>query len=150
MAYDKSKGLLAVATSYSNGTYGYEKIDQYFAAEDLTITPNQMQDLDSYVNANGYLKRNVLPHSRTKTDGNSPYLTYAQKKSLISILNKGMTVGDGKCNKAERKVRVRYYDDWTDDYEHMYCYIPDVSFQYGGTYKGHPTYLPVRIAFIEY
>lgn len=150
MAYEKSKGVVAVATSYSNGSYTYKKLDKFVGANNITITPNQMQDLDSYVNANGYLKRNVLPHSRTKIEFNTPYLKYALKKELVGILDDAMTLSDGKCNKAERKVRVRFYNDWKDDYETFYGYIPDVGFQYGGTYDGVPMYMPIRVAFIEY
>ena len=150
MAYEKSKGLLQLATSYSNGNYTYTKIDGFIAAENLTTTPNQMQDLDSYVNANGRLKRTVLPHSRTKIEFNTPYLTSEKKKELIGLMVSAMSLKDGVCNATERKVRIRFYNDWLDDYEIARCYISDVSFQYYSKYKGSPLYLPIRIAFIEY
>ena len=55
-----SKGLVMIATGYENGEYKYTKLDKFIAADNLSITPGRAQDLDSYVNANGYLKRNVL------------------------------------------------------------------------------------------
>lgn len=150
MAYEKAKGVLGIATAYSNGSYTYTKLDEFIGANNYTATPNQMQDLDSYVNANGKLKRNVLPHSRSKIEFNTPYLKHAKKLKLVKLLNSAMALKDGTCNKAERKVRIRFYNDWTDDYETAFCYIPDIPFQYGGTYSGVPLYLPVRVAFIEY
>lgn len=150
MAYEKSKGVLAIATAYNNGTYTYTKLDKFIGANNYTITPNQMQDLDSYVNAKGYLKRNVLPHSRTKAEFNTPYLKHATKVELVNILTDAMTLDDGVCNKAQRKVKIRYFNDWTEDYETAFCYIPDIPFQYGGTYDGVPMYQPIRVAFIEY
>lgn len=150
MAYQKSRGLIQIATGYSGGSYTYEKLDGFIGKEDITSTPNQMQDLDSYVNANGYLKRNVLPHSRSKIEFNTHYLEYKEKQQLVKMLNSAMNLKDGVCNEAERKVKVRFYNDWTDDYEVMTCYIPDVNFQSGGTYTGEPRYLPIRLAFIEY
>lgn len=52
MAFSKSKGLVSIATGYSGGNYEYTKIDQFIAADNLSITADRAQDLDSYVNAN--------------------------------------------------------------------------------------------------
>ena len=70
------------------------------------------------------------------------------EKKLISLINKAMTYGDG--TKAQRKLRARYYNDWTDDYESHFFYVPDVTFQYGGLYHGAPMYLPIKIQMIGY
>lgn len=148
MAYEKSKGLLSVATSYSGGGYHYEKIDRFIGKQDIEITPDQMQDLDSYVNTKGHLDRTVLEHTRSKIEFNTKYLLYSEKCELIRILRTG-TRQHG-CSTSERKVRLRYYDDWEDDYKYGFFYLPDVTFTYGGTYRGQPEYQPTRIAFIEY
>jgi len=148
MAYSKSKGLLAVATSYSNGGYSYTKIDGYIQYAGMSSTPNQMQDLDSYVNTKGHLKRTVLEHDRTKIDFNTKPMNYSDMHAFIHILKLGMK--QPKCIVKERKIRVRYYDEWSDDYEYMFCYIPDVEFQYNFTGLGFPQYLATRFAFIEY
>ena len=150
MAYDKSKGLVAIATSYSGGNYGYTKLDGYIKAEGLTIIPNQMQDLDSYVNSTGKLRRNVLSHTRSKIDANTPYMSEAKFNKLLSNITKAYSLSDGKCSKKERKVRVRYYNQYTQDYSYGYFYIPDIEFQFGGTWGGEVHYLPTRIGFIEY
>lgn len=96
MAYSASKGLLALPIDYSKSSgYTYQKLSYKYIQPNgaLTITPNQMQDLDSYVNGDGYLKRKVLKHSRTKIEWNTPYLTYEDKCKLILAIRKGYKQG---------------------------------------------------------
>lgn len=151
MAYSASKGLLALPIDYSKSSgYTYQKLSYKYIQPNgaLTITPNQMQDLDSYVNGDGYLKRKVLKHSRTKIEWNTPYLTYEDKCKLILAIRKGYKQGDGDY--SSRTIRARYYNDWEDDYSTGKFYMPDVQFQYGGLYHGTPMYLPIRLALIEH
>ena len=55
MAYSNSNGLIMVATGYSGGTYTYTKLSyKYIQQQGLSITPDIIQDLDSYRNGNGY------------------------------------------------------------------------------------------------
>lgn len=151
MAYSNSKGLIALPTAYSESDgYTWKKLSYKYMqpAGGISITPNQMQDLDSYVNGNGVLKRYVLDHSRTKIEWNTPYLTYEDKCALISAITNGFKYGVGV--KKERKIRIRYYNDLTDDYEAGTFYISDITFQPGGLYHGAPMYLPIRLAAVEY
>lgn len=151
MAYSNSKGLIALPTAHSdkNG-YTFQKLSYQFIQlnNGISITPDQMQDIDSYVNGNGLLKRKVLDHSRTKIEWNTPYLTYEDKCRLIQLVRNAYKYGVGVYK--ERKVRIRYYNDWEDDYATGTFYMPDVQFQYGGLYHGAPLYLPIRLAAIEY
>ena len=149
MAYDKDKGLIAIAVS-KNGSYDFEKLDGYIQKEGYNISPAQRQDLDSYVNGNGKLKRFVMPHKRTKIEVDMVYMQYAKKVKLVKILDRAFNVNDGECNEEEHKVRIRYYNDWKDDYSQGWFYISDPNWQVAGTYRGKPTYLPTRMAFIEY
>lgn len=151
MAYSNSKGLIALPTAYSEKDgYIYKKLSYHFIQPNggISITPNQMQDLDSYVNGNGLLKRKVLNHSRTKIEWNTPYLTYEDKCKLMLTIRNGYKHGVGVYK--ERKIRIRYFNDWEDDYDTGTFYMPDVQFQYGGLYHGAPMYLPIRLAAIEY
>lgn len=151
MAYSNSKGLIALPTAYSKDDgYTYKKLSYKFIQPNgnYSITPNQMQDLDSYVNGNGFLKRKVLDHSRTKIEWNTPYLTYEDKCKLILAITNGFKYGIGVAK--ERKIRIRYYNDLTDAYEARNFYISDITFQVGGLYHGAPLYLPVRLAAVEY
>ena len=109
MAYSNSKGLIALPTDYSdkNG-YTWQKLSYHFVQPSgITITPKQMQDLDSYRNGNGVLKRTVLDHSPTKIEWNTPYLTYEDKCKLIHQIRNGYRQGVG-LYKA-RRIRIRYY-----------------------------------------
>ena len=151
MAYSNAKGLIALPTAYSKDDgYTYKKLSYKFIQPNgnLTITPNQMQDLDSYVNGNGYLKRKVLKHHRTKIEWNTPYLTYEDKCRLIEAITEGFKQGDGDA--SSRTIHARYYNDWTDNYDTGKFYMSDIAFQPGGLYHGAPLYLPIRLALIEY
>ena len=88
MAYEKNKGMVAVATSYSGGDYHFEKLDQYIEASSYNVTPDQMQDLDSYVNANGKLKRTTMPYSRSKIEFNIVHTDEEIMDKLMTILKK--------------------------------------------------------------
>lgn len=150
MAFEKGKGLLAIATSYSGGGYEYTKIDGYVGANNITITPDIIQDLDSYRNANGLLRRKVLPYTSVKIEMNTFSMKDKEMDGLVKTLEKGMKIDDGKCNEAERKMLVRYYNQLKRKYQTAYCYIPDVAFSSYGTYGGEIIYNPVRIALIGY
>ena len=50
----------------------------------------------------------------------------------------------------EKKVKIAYFNEWEDDYDHGFFYVPDIEWKYGGTYKGEPTYQPITVEFIEY
>lgn len=151
MAYSNAKGLIALPTGYSeSGGYTWQKLSYHFIQPNggISITPNQMQDLDSYVNGDGVLKRTVLPHSRSKIEWNTPYLTYDDKCKLVLAITNGFKYGVGVAK--ARKIRIRYYNDWIDDYDTGTFYMSDVQFQYGGLYHGAPMYLPIRLAAVEY
>ena len=61
--YDPSKGVIAIATGYSGGKYTYSKINHDLLQPDtMKSTPDQMQDLDTYINGKGYLKRTGMQH----------------------------------------------------------------------------------------
>lgn len=149
MGYDNSKGLISLPVGYSGGSYQWKKLSyKYAQPSGINITPNQMQDIDSYVNGNGKLKRTVLQHSRTKMEWSTPYLTYEDKVKLLALINNAFKYGSGIAD--QRKCHVRYYNDLKDDYETGDFYIPDIQFSYHSIYAGKPLYLPIRIAFIEY
>lgn len=150
MAFDKTKGLFSIASSYSSATesYSYVKLDQFIARESYSVAPDQRQDLDSYVNANGKLKRNVLEHYRTKVEFNLKYMDNTMMNELLQALKTCSNLKD--CSEREHKVRVRYFNPYTNDYDFMFCYYPDIEFTVGGTWDGKIHYLPTRVAFIEY
>lgn len=151
MGYDKNRGLIQIAVGYQNKSYTYETIDlSWMQVDQINSTPDQRQDLDSFVNGNGYLKRTVMEHTRTKWEANTTILTYSQKCKFIKLLKRGMGVQDGgKCSSHKRHVHIRYYNEWSDSYESGLFYIPDITFNYKLELNGELVYQPIRFAFIE-
>lgn len=151
MAFDFEKGMIAVATSYSGGKYHYEKLDPYIEASSLNITPDQMQDLDSYRNANGVLKRpGVMPYTASKIEANINHTDEKTLDKVMKMLKKGTHVEGGIPR--ENKVKIRFYNPKQMDYTHAWAYFADITYGVYGTYRGNgkAIYTPTRIAFITY
>lgn len=107
--YDPSKGVIAIATGYSGGKYTYSKINHDLLQPDtMKSTPDQMQDLDTYINGKGYLKRTVMEHSRSKWECNTCTLTEKQWISICDLLDKGFRVRDGKASVKKRHLKARF------------------------------------------
>ena len=102
---------------------------------------SNVQDLDSYRDANGYLHRNVLPHTAHKVEVETTYLTNAQFRTLWDNIKANMT------NVLNRDVPLKYYDEESDSYKTGSFYMPG-TMEY--THMNKEIYEPVRLAFIEY
>lgn len=150
MAFKKEKGLVALATAYINGEYVYTKIDTFVAKDSLSITPDQMLDLDSTRNAKGKLKRHVLEHTASKIEFTTPYQDEDKLQRLMNILRKGFALKDGETVENERKARIRYYDEYIDDYKTGYFYNPNTTFNYATTFNGKRYVNGTRFELIEY
>lgn len=151
MATDFSKGMIAVATSYSGGQYHYEKLDPYIEPSSLVIDPDEIQEQDSYRNANGLLKRpNIMPYKISKIEFNIQNSKEKTMDKVMKILNKGVKVPGGI--EAENKVKIRFYNPRKMDYAHAWAYFAGIPFGVDGTYNGSgkAVYTTTRIAFITY
>ena len=150
MAFDKSKGMIAVATSYSGGKYNYEKLDKYIEASSLNITPDIVQEEESYRNANGLLKRpGIMPYTASKIEANIKHTDENTMDKVMSILKKATNVKDAVS--AENKIKIRFYNPKKMKYvDDAWAYFPDITYNVYGTYNGYPIYTPTRIAFITY
>ena len=113
----------------------------FMKLESYKSAPNQRQDLDSYRDANGYLHRNVLSHTATKLEFETPYLTFKDMRSLIQNIRANYT------DELARTVELTYYDEETDSYKTGTFYMPG-TVEYNWFNK--EIYAPSRIAFIEY
>lgn len=113
----------------------------YMKLESYTSMPDQRQDLDSYRDADGYLHRNVLPHTATKIEFETPYMRRTDMQKLIQGIRSNLT------NNLARSCTVTYYDDETDSYKTGTFYMPGTL-----EYKWYNVeiYAPTRFAFIEY
>ena len=109
-------------------------------------TPNQALDLDSYRSETGVLIRNVLSHTVTKIELNTPSMTNLQWEELWDIIKAGFN------NMAERKLKLKYYDQMNATYKTGWFYVPDVQFKIRNIDEanGIINYNEIRIAFIEY
>lgn len=113
----------------------------FMKLESYKSAPNQRQDLDSYRDANGYLHRNVLSHTATKLEFETPYLTFKDMRSLIQNIRANYT------DDLARTVELTYYDEETDSYKTGTFYMPG-TVEYNWYNK--EIYAPSRFAFIEY
>lgn len=131
--------LLKVGNYEIDGTY-YINWDKY----NVTY---QIQDLDSYRDANGVLHRNALPHVPIKVEFETrENLTNADMATFFGAIRSNYT------NAAERKASIKAYVPEIDDYITQDMYMSDPQFKIK---KIEPKtnvikYESVRVAFIGY
>lgn len=117
---------------------------RFIAAESYQVTRN-VQDLDSYRDANGVLHRNALEHAPIKVEFTTPaMLTNTDVAEFMGNI-RSQTI-----NAIERKYNVELYVPELDDYVTQEMYMPDPQFTIYGSYDNKLTYKATRIAFIGY
>lgn len=150
MSYDKNKGLIAIATGYSNKKYTYTPLNlNWIQMDTIASTPDQVLDIDTNTNGNGILKRTVFDHTRSKWEANTSILYENQVENFIRLLQNGFAVKDGKCTAKKRHLRIRYYNEWKHGYEEGTFYVPDITFNYKLELDGELLYQPIKFSFIE-
>lgn len=115
---------------------------KYIRAETYKCTPNQRIDQDSDSDATGVLHRNVLPHTRTKIEFETPQMLRGADVLAISTL-----LG---LSGSRRDVTITYWDHESQSYKTGKCYVPDISYQLMRNTGDDLVYMPIRYAFIEY
>lgn len=119
--------------------------NKYIKADSYSVYRN-IQDLDSYRDANGVLHRNVLSHVANKVEFEIPaMLTNVEFASLMKNIQRNYI-----SSLEERKALVTLYIPEIDDYVTQEMYMSDVKPTIYGTYGGIVRYNAVRIAFIGY
>lgn len=116
---------------------------KYIRAETYKCTPNQRIDQGSDSDATGALHRNVLPHTRSKIEFETPQMLRGADVLAISTLL-------GLVGNARRDVTITYWDHESQDYKTGKCYVPDISYQLMRNTGSDLVYMPIRYAFIEY
>lgn len=113
----------------------------YMKLESYQSSPDQRQDLDSYRDANGLLHRNVLSHTATKIEFETPYMYNFQMRELLDGIKRNLT------DVNARNITLMYYNEETDTYKTGEFYMPGTM-----TYEHYnkDIYAPCRFAFIEY
>ena len=129
-----------------NGTWlikvgSYEIPLSFIEEGSYKSAPRQRQDNDSYVDADGYLHRNPMEHTRSKIEFETVYLYEWQMRELVDNITANY------IDWIERKVHLTYYDEEYDSYIEGDFYLP-------GTWEfkmlNKLIYDNCRIAFIEY
>lgn len=111
---------------------------KYISPGTYQVTPNQTQDVDSYVDGDGKLHRNVLPHRRTKFEFTTPYIKEPDNRVIQALFPDDLT------------INVEYWNPRKGIYETAVCYTPDTTFTVYDSDDTDILYSPLRIAFIEY
>ncbi len=104
-----------------------------------------VQDLDSFRDANGVLKRTALEHTVPEVNFELiPMLTNKEISEIFDNIRRNYSVP------AERQVVATVYVPELNDYVTQKMYMPDVNFPIYGTYGGKITYNAIAISFIGY
>lgn len=133
-------GTLITVGSYAiDGTY-------YIGWDKYNVTRN-IQDLDSYRDANGLLHRNALDHVPVKVEFETrENLTNADIATFFGNIRSNFSVP------KERKASVTAYVPETDDYitQDMYMADPQFKIKRIDPNTNIIYYEPIRVAFIGY
>lgn len=114
------------------------RADSYIVFQSIT-------DLDSFVDADGYLHRNALDHTANKVEFETvPQMNNTEFAALMQNIRSQYTVP------KERKASVTCYIPETDNYETQDMYMPDIKPQIYLASATEIKYDAVRLAFIGY
>lgn len=118
--------------------------ERFIQAKSYSVTRN-IQDLDSYRDANGVLHRTALDHVPIKVEFDTRnMLTNVEMAELFSNIRSNFSVT------KERKASVTLYVPELDDYITQDMYTPDPKIQIYGIFDDVIKYNSTRIAFIGY
>lgn len=99
--------------------------------------PNQTLDGDTYTDNDGFLRRSVLPHTRTKIDFYTPPIFESEISELRSFMKK------------KDSIAVEYFNTGTGQYASGTFYMADPEFIINNI-DNDIIYDPIRIALVEY
>lgn len=108
------------------------------------VTPDQRMDNSSERDTTGILHRDVVDHTATKIEFNTPPISSTDLAALNKIFH------DAFSNDLERKLELEYYNPDTDSYETGEFYMPDIQYIIHRADSNVLWYDSLRFAFIEY
>lgn len=133
MAY---KGYLIKVGDYKIPANKFIKADSYSPYVN-------MQDLDPWTDANGYLHRNAVDLKALKVEFETPaMLTNYDLEEFLSNIRRNYT------DSTARECMVEAYIPEYNDYVTQKCYLADFTPQIYSSYGGVLRYNPIRFAFI--
>lgn len=120
----------------------WEFPQRYIRADSYSVCVN-MQDLDSWTDANGYVHREVINLKALKVEFETPaMLTNTEFEKLMSNIRANYTV-----SKARQCMVTAYIPEY-DDYLTQTAYLADITPQIYGTYGGVIHYDAIRFSFV--
>lgn len=125
------------------GNYTVEQ-GKYIKANSYSAYAN-VQDLDSYRDADGVLHRNALTHVPIKVEFETPAML-----TDVSFADFMRKIQSNYINATERKVLATVYVPEYDNYITQEMYVPDIKPSIYTTHGGRVRYNAIRIALIGY
>lgn len=114
-----------------------------FIKADSYIPYVNMQDLDPWTDADGYLHRNAVELKAMKIEFETPaLLTNEEFEELMSNIRRNYT------DATARECIVEAFIPEYNDYVTQKCYLADFTPQIYSSYDGILRYNPIRFAFI--
>lgn len=119
---------------------------KYIFKESYKVTPNRVQDLDPYRDANGSLHRNALSHTATTISFETKPMWNNDMATMMDFITSKFS------DSTEKKIHLKYYSPDTDSYKEGNFYMPDVEFNMNlvDTSRNRILYNPMTIEFIQY
>ena len=103
-----------------------------------------VQDLDSYRDADGVLHRNTLSHVPCKVEFETANMFHTDFADMMGNIQRNYV------NAAERKAVVSAYVPETDSYVTQDMYMPDITPTIINQFSGKLLYGSTRIAIVGY
>lgn len=116
--------------------------DKYIRADSYSPYVN-MQDVNAFTDANGYLHRNAVELKVAKVEFET--VAMMTNKTFTEFMR---NIQRNYVSPKERKVIITAYIPEYDDYVTQTGYLADFTPKIYGTYGGVIHYNPVRLAFI--
>lgn len=132
MAY---KGYLLKIGDYKLPTNKFVRADSYSAYVN-------MQDVDPWTDADGYVHREAVELKAVKVEFETPPLTNTTFEELMS------NIRENYISAKERTVTITAYIPEYDDYVTQKAYLADFTPTIYGNWDGVVRYNPIRLAFI--
>lgn len=124
------------------GPASYVFPHKYIKAESYSAYVN-MQDVDDYTDANGYLHREPVDLKAFKCEFETvPMLTNKELTEIMNGIESTYTLARG------RQMSIEAYVPETDSYVTQNGYLADFTPQIYGIFNGVIYYNPIRLAFI--
>lgn len=116
--------------------------NRYFL--EYSSTPDQRLETDADRDNTGYLHRSTLPNGKTSLVFSTHIMDLDEKIALQQIFKSGL------LNFTQRKYRVTYWNDETNDYDTGEFYMPDITYKVMDANESTILYNPITIELTEY